>query len=73
MTPAERHKQIKEREKLYRAAAARLYNTSPTGLGNVAQMEDGAFVDISIWVPLEEIEPVQSIAEDPLDKQKARG
>jgi hypothetical protein len=28
-----------------------------TGIGNVAPMNDGAFVEVTIWVPLSAIEP----------------
>lgn len=43
----------KKRAELYREAAVKKFGNA----GNVHPMSDGAFVEVSIWIPLVEIEP----------------
>lgn len=38
----------------YRKAAARLHSTQVDSTAHVKQMHDGAFVDITVWVPQSE-------------------
>ena len=49
----QRDKQLNE---WYRKAAARLHACEVTNYGTVKRMHGGAFVEVTVWVPLEEAE-----------------
>jgi hypothetical protein len=50
---AARH-QMKELRVKYRLAAGRLMHTTLPETAHVQPMADGAFVEVTIWVPIEE-------------------
>lgn len=53
----EKRQLAKHRAELYRAAAAKLVGVPVQHCSNVSPMDDGAFVEVAIWVPLTAIEP----------------
>lgn len=62
MTILDDRRQTKERHERYRMAAARLYPTA--SLRNLVSVNetaerDGAFIELTVWVPAAEIAPVE--------------